>query len=136
MSTATFDSNSILLAPIRSTGIRTREKEPKSLAARSEQLGGLWLAILLTARWEVQETESLDRRQDLQAELEQLRFQYYCVIDEIAMNFGVSQAMETLKSVERTVRLPRDLRPTRVSIETVPEVDEFDQVDEDSSAGM
>jgi hypothetical protein len=124
MSTATFDTASILSASTLPASRRAHEKEQKSLSARSDQLGGLWLAILLTARWEAQETESLERRQDLQAELERLRFQYYGVIDEIAITFGVSQAMETLKTIERTVRLPRELRTTRVRVESAVEGDE------------
>jgi len=131
MSTTTFDAASILSAPILTPSRRAHQKEQKPLSARSEQLGGLWLAILLTSRWEAQETESLERRQDLQAELDQLRFQYYGVIDEIAMTFGVSQAMETLHTVERTVRLPKELRPvSRVRVSVAAEVDE------DSSAAL
>jgi hypothetical protein len=125
MSTATFDSTS-LLSPTK----HAREKEQKLLSARSEDLSGLWLAILLTARWEAQETESDERREDLQAELDQLRLQYYGVIDEIAMTFGISQAMAMLESVERNVRLPKEITRGRVRVQCEDEISE----EEDSAA--
>jgi hypothetical protein len=130
MSTASFDSTSVLPSTRRIC-----EKEQKSLPAKSEELSGLWLAILLTARWEAQETDSQERREDLQAELDQLRLQYYGVIDEIAMNFGVPQAMAMLQAVERNVRLPQEIKRKRVKVhfEPEPEIDAGEMDEEDSA---
>ena len=125
MSVATFDSTSVLF-PTR----HIREKEQNTLSAKSEKLSGLWLAILLTARWKSRETESQERREELQAELDQLRLQYYVAIDEIAMNFGVSQAMATLQAVERNVRLPQEIKRRKIRAESEEEIGE----EEDSAA--
>jgi len=121
MSMATFDSISFL-----SPAGCAREKEQRSLSARSEELSGLWFAILLTARWEAQETESDERREDLQAELDLLRQQYYGAIDEIAMTFGVSQAMATLQSVERSVQLPKEIKRRKIRVRCEEEIEEED----------
>ncbi len=125
MSMATFESPSVLSATRYAL-----EKDKKQLSQRSEELSGLRLAILLTARWEAQETESDERREDLQAELDQLRLQYYGVIDEIAMTYGVSQAMATLQWVERNVRLPKEVLRRKIRIQTEEEIGE----EEDSAA--
>jgi len=121
MSMATFDSPSVL-----SPACRARKKQPDDLSAWSEELSGLWLAILLTARWEAQETESQERREDLQAELDQLRLQYYGGIDEIAMAFGIPQAMAMLQTVERNVRLPKEIRRRKIRVHCEEEIGEED----------
>ena len=121
MSMATFDSASLL-----SLATHARSKEEKDLSARREELGGLWLAILLTARWEAQETESRQQREDLQAELDQLRLQYYGAIDEIAMTFGVPEAMAMLQAVERNVRLPREIKRRKIRVRCEEEIGEED----------
>ena len=46
-----------------------------------------------------------------------LRKHYGDKIDEIAMTFGVQQAMETQDEVERTVVVPRDVKPISRKIE-------------------
>jgi hypothetical protein len=122
---ATFESPFVLSATRHA-----RERDQKQLSQRSEELSGLRLAILLTARWEAQETESDERREDLQAELDQLRQQYYRVIDEIAMTYGVSQAMAMLQCVERNVRLPKEVLRRKIRIQTEEEIGE----EEDSAA--
>ena len=126
MSTTTFDSASLLF-PLR----HTRKKEQKPLFTRSEELSGLWFAILLTARWEALETESDERREELQAELDHLRLQYYGAIDEIAMTFGVPQAMATLQAVERNVRLPKEIKRRKIRVRSEDETGE-----EEDSAGL
>jgi hypothetical protein len=119
MSMATFESTSVL-----SPAWHARKKQPTDLSAWSEELSGLWLAILLTARWEAQETESQERREDLQAELDQLRLQYYGAIDGIAMTFGVSQAMAMLQAVERNVRLPQEIKRRKIRVQSEEELAE------------
>jgi hypothetical protein len=125
MSMATFDSTSVL-SPAR----HARKNELRDLSARHEELSALRLAILLTAKWEAQETESQERREDLQAELDQLHLQYYGAIDEIAMTFGVSQAMATMQAVERNVRLPKEIMRRKIRVQCEEEVGE----EEDSAA--
>lgn len=81
------------------------------LAFVTEELARLRFAILLTARWEGEQEEDLERRKELRAELADLRRDYYDKVDEIAMAFSVAQAMKTKAEVERTVVLPREVRP-------------------------
>ena len=103
MSTATVDLLS--LSPGTSY---LREREEKTLAGTMEELVRLRFSILLTARWEAAETEDAERRGELRAELADLRKFYFDEIDEIAMTFGVQQAMDAKNEVERNVILPRD----------------------------
>jgi hypothetical protein len=69
----------------------------------------LRFSIILTARWADSDSESPDRRAELRADLAQLRKHYGDKIDEIAMTFGVDQAMKAKEEVERTVVVPRDI---------------------------
>ena len=65
-------------------------------------------AIILTARWAASDSESPEHRAELRADLALLRKHYSNKIDEIAMTFGVEQAMKAKEEVERTVVVPRD----------------------------
>lgn len=85
------------------------EREESTLAGAVEELVRLRFSILLTARWEASETEDAERRGELRDELAELRRFYFDEIDEIAMTFGVQQAMNAKEEVERNVVLPRDL---------------------------
>ena len=84
------------------------EREERTLASVMEELVRLRFSILLTARWEAAETDDPERRGELRAELADLRKFYLDEIDEIAMTFGVQQAMDAKQEVERNVVLPRD----------------------------
>ncbi|MGH9561964.1 MAG: hypothetical protein ACRD3S_10965 [Terracidiphilus sp.] len=97
-----------LLGPASSYIRETREA---LLAYETEELGALRLSIILTARWEASEDESPEQRAELRADLALLRRHYDDKIDEIAMTFGVTSAMKAKERVERTVTVPRDLRP-------------------------
>jgi hypothetical protein len=103
MSTATVDRLS--LSPGTSYLCDTEET---TLAGAIEELVRLRFSILLTARWEAAESDDADRRGELRAELADLRKFYFDEIDEIAMTFGVQQAMDAKQEVERNVVLPRD----------------------------
>lgn len=103
MSTATFDLLS--LSPGTS---HLCETEERTLAGAIEELVRLRFSILLTARWEAAETDDAERRGELRAELADLRKFYFDEIDEIAMTFGVQQAMDAKNEVEHNVVLPRD----------------------------
>lgn len=78
------------------------------LAEETEELGALRFSIILTARWADSDSESPDRRAELRYDLALLRKRYSNKIDEIAMTFGVDQAMRAQREVERTVVVPRD----------------------------
>jgi len=77
----------------------------------TEELARIRFAILLTARWEADDAEDAEHRKELLAELADLRRLYYDKIDEIAMTFGVAQAIRTKAEVERAVVLPHEHRP-------------------------
>jgi len=78
----------------------------------TEELAALRFSIILTARWEASESEDLDRRTELREELALLRKHYGDMIDEIAMTFGVDQAIKAKEEVERTVIVPRNMELT------------------------
>jgi hypothetical protein len=85
------------------------EKKEANLSGAIEELVRLRFSILLTARWEAAETEDAERRGELREELAELRRFYFDEVDEIAMTFGVQQAIKAKEEVERNVVLPRDL---------------------------
>ncbi len=94
-----------------------RETSIELLDYETEELAALRFSIILTARWAVSDNETPDRRAELREELALLRRHYGDKVDEIAMTFGVQQAMETQNQVERTVVVPRDLKPLPMKIE-------------------
>jgi hypothetical protein len=88
-----------------------REMSVELLDHEKELLAALRFSIILTARWVASEDEALGRRAELRGELKLLRNHYHDKIDEIAMTFGVQRAIETQSEVERTVVVPRELKP-------------------------
>ena len=88
-----------------------RETREAMLVYETEELAALRFSIILTARWEASEEESPEQRAELRADLELLRRHYGDKIDEIAMTFGVKEAMKTKDDVERTVVVPQDMKP-------------------------
>lgn len=85
-----------------------REQEEVTLASVVEELVRLRFSIILTARWEADEEDDLERRAELRTELRELRTLYFDRVDEIAMRFGVQQAMDAKNEVERNVIVPRE----------------------------
>jgi len=84
-----------------------RFEEPENrLAARTEELAELRYSIILTAKWEAAASEDVERRDQLRAELVDLRSLYGEKIDEIAMTFGVQSAIDAKEAVEREVTVP------------------------------
>jgi hypothetical protein len=83
------------------------EDQEVTLASAIEELVRLRFCIILTARWEAGENEDADRRTELRSELADLRALYFDQVDEIAMTFGVQQAMDAKEEVERNVIVPR-----------------------------
>jgi hypothetical protein len=105
------------LAAIGPASRYIRETSIELLEYETEELAALRFSIILTARWAASEDESRERRAELRDELAVLRKHYGDKIDEIAMTFGVHQAIETQNQVERTVVVPRDLKPLPMKID-------------------
>jgi hypothetical protein len=92
-----------------------RESRETLLAYDTEELAVLRFSIILTARWEASDSEDTERRAELRRELMQLRKHYGDKVDEIAMTYGVVQAMKAKEEVERTVTLPREIKVAKLS---------------------
>ena len=106
MSTAILEANSIGLVSYRAP-----EPEQPTLAASCDELGGVRFLIVLAARWEASSSVDPECRAELRLELDHLRTLYFEKIDSIAMRFGVQQAMDAQREVERTVKVPRSMMP-------------------------
>jgi hypothetical protein len=87
------------------------EKQKVSLASNIDELAGLRFSIILTALWEASTNVDVEHRNELRSELDGLRRNYSGKIDEIAMTFGVQNAMKAQKEVERTVAIPLGMKP-------------------------
>jgi hypothetical protein len=81
------------------------------LVYETEELAALRFSIILTARWAASDDESPEQRAELRDDLELLRRHYGDKIDEIAMTFGVKEAMKAKDYVERTVVVPHEMKP-------------------------
>jgi hypothetical protein len=100
------------------------EKREVLFIEEIEDLGALRFAIILTSRWAASDSENPERRAELRSDLAMLRKRYSNKIDEIAIIFGVGQAMKAKDEVERTVIVPRDI----VSMEAPGDYsEEFDE---------
>lgn len=86
------------------------ETEATNLSAARAELARLRYMVILTARWESSDNLESKRRAQLRGDLDQLRFSYSQKIDEIAMTFGIQQAMEAKEHVERSITVPRGAR--------------------------
>lgn len=86
------------------------ESREHMLIYQTEELAALRFSIILTARWEASGDEEPSRRAELRSELAMLRKYYGDKIDDIAMTFGVEQAMKAKQEVERSVTLPSEVK--------------------------
>ena len=114
-------------ATIDSASPFVRETRDAILASDKEELAALRFSIILTARWESSEGEYPEHRSELRADLELLRKHYGAKIDEIAMTFGVEEAMKAKEEVERNVSVPREMRlftPSSLDEEFGPSLEE------------
>ncbi len=112
-------STELLYAPLHASlmGPASRyvkESREAMLTYEIEELAALRFSIILTARWEASDDEDLQQRAELRADLSLLRRHYGDKIDELAMTFGVEEAMKAKDTVERTVVVPRDLKPLKI----------------------
>ena len=94
------------------------EQRKMKLAASAEELAGIRFSIMLTAKWEASDSQTPERRGELRAELSILRSLYLNQIDDIAMAFGVQEAMDLKDEVERTVTVPKEMSLSEMPIET------------------
>jgi hypothetical protein len=106
MSTSVLDA-----APIVPASVYIRLKHETNVAAMTQELASLRFSIILLARWEASRSVDLDNLAELRTELAHLRALYFDKIDEMAMIFGIKQALATKESVERTVTVPKDMMP-------------------------
>jgi hypothetical protein len=106
VSTAILDANSIGL----DSNFRPVLQNP-TLAASREELGGLRFLIVLAGRWAASKSVDPQCRAELRTELENLHALYFEKVDAIAMHFGVQEAMDAQREVERTVTVPRSMMP-------------------------
>jgi hypothetical protein len=98
-------------APIVPAAVYVRLKHEINLAAMTQELCSLRFSIILLARWEASQNLDKENLIELREELADLRVLYFDKIDEIAMTFGVQQAMQTKDTVERNVTVPKDMMP-------------------------
>jgi hypothetical protein len=91
-----------------------KESREALLSYETEELAALRFSVILTARWEASEDEDPEERAGLRADLSLLRRHYGDKIDEIAMTFGVEEAIKAKDQVERTVVVPRDMKPLKI----------------------
>jgi hypothetical protein len=106
MSTAVLDTAALIPATLYA-----RLKREPNFSAFLEELAGLRFSIVLMARWQASEHVEEENRAELRHELARLRALYLDTVDEMAMAFGVQQAMDAQKDVERSVEVPRDMMP-------------------------
>jgi hypothetical protein len=99
------------MAAIVPAAVYARLRRESNLAAMTQELAGLRFSILLLARWEASRKVDAASLKEMRRELAELRALYFEKIDELAMTFGVQQAMETQRSVERSVVVPRGMVP-------------------------
>jgi hypothetical protein len=98
-------------AAIVPASVHVRLKRETNLAAMTEELAGLRFSIILLARWEAAHCMDEANLDELRDELALLRSRYHKKVDELAMTFGVQQAMDTKQTVERSVAVPRNMMP-------------------------
>lgn len=91
--------------------VAARPSSGPAVATGPEKLAELRYLIILTARWESADNVDAERRARFRSDLVRLHREYFAKIDEIAMNCGVQQAMDTQEMVERTISVPSNASP-------------------------
>ncbi len=98
-------------APIVPASVYVRLRHETNLAAMAQELASLRFSIILLARWETSGSVDRENLAELRDELAHLRGLYFEKIDDIAMTFGVQQAIDTKEKVERSVAVPKNMMP-------------------------
>lgn len=83
------------------------------------EISDLRFKIVLTATWEASKNLPDARRGALKYELRRLRESYMDALDDLAMTFGVDNAIRAQSQVERSVRVPPDMLPVADKLEFV-----------------
>jgi len=83
----------------------------RNLLSLTEKLASLRYLIILTARWAASESIGHERRNLMNRDLARLRREYSVLVDDIAMSFGITEAMEAQEDVERNVVVPKGIKP-------------------------
>jgi hypothetical protein len=105
-------SNAVLTAaPIVPASVYIRLKHETNLAAMTQELASLRFSIILLARWEASRSVDQQNLAELREELAHLRELYLEKIDDIAMTFGVQQAIDAKENVECSVAVPKNMMP-------------------------
>ena len=115
-----------LCSGFASDGLATRlieEKQQQQLSVDIEELSSLRFSIVITARWEASPDEDPRHKKELRAELEDLRSRYFDKLDQIAMAFGVTIAIQIKDEVERRVTLPLNVNLAEAVIQQDTEDD-------------
>jgi hypothetical protein len=99
------------MAAIVPAAVYARLRRESNLAAMTQELTGLRFSIILLKRWETSRKVDAVSLKELRRELAELRALYLEKIDDLAMTFGVQQAMDTQRNVERSVVVPRGMMP-------------------------
>ena len=112
-------STELLQAPLHPsqmgpTALFVKETREAMLAYEIADLAALRFSILLTVRWEAAHDQDPQQCAELRSDLAILRGHYDAKIDEIALTFGVEDAMKAQEDVERTVVVPRDMQPLAI----------------------
>jgi hypothetical protein len=98
------------LAPNRPASRQELERQ-ENLVAATEELAGLQLSILIAAKCAASGSLAAGDRAHLRAERAHLRTLFSVKIDQIAMTFGVQEAMDAQAEVERNVTIPKPTKP-------------------------
>jgi hypothetical protein len=99
--------------PLVPASLHLRLKCQTNLAAFTEELASLRYSILMLTRWEATRDLDCEGLAHLRSEVAELRALFFETIDQIAMCFGVQQAMDAQQEVERTVTASKGPMPAK-----------------------
>ena len=85
---------------------RAHTEDSPRLTVCNVELANLRHQIILRASWASCDCPTVRLRLELQADLVRLRREYSHKIDEIAIKFGIQQAMAAQQAVEKNVKVP------------------------------
>ena len=115
-------STELLHAPLQAplmgpTSGYIKENRQAMLEYEVAELAALRFSIMLTARWESCHDQDTEQRAELRTDLSLLRRYYGNKLDDIAITFGVNEAIKAKDDIERTVMVPHDMIPLPIQHE-------------------